>query len=1076
MSLRILILEDDTHIRLLIERYLTADPALAARTLELTMASDGKAGWEALDRGPYDLVISDLLMPRVDGFAFARSLRKHPHGATVPLIILSAIYKDQQTIAQLQKEVGAQFFAKPFVAADLLAAVKRAVGDGESSARTTPVETTSGKLNALSPPPLLLDLWEKRATGRLLLQRARVSKEISLLAGSPISVQSNLRTETLGHLLVARGLIDEKQHQMALKWAQAEKQRLGQALVHFGWLSEAELMTQLGAQMRAKVVHVLRWQEGDWRFTPGPPTAPPLQTPVEAPHLIFAGLQKTAQIDRIAQTLAPVRGQLTLTARGERLREWFGRVFGDGLLTALPRRPLLGELLAVSDPAPVLIQIDALLVCGMAELQIGADDRKPLLAKPDPLALERLPARTPPAATGAGTLHEELFGADSPEPAPQEFDDHSGTVITFARPVPGLRPAPANEAPAVTKLRNELLGEYLAIQGKDHYQVLRLSPQATAEEIATAYATLSRKFRAERFASVDLGPDQARIGEIQQIFRSAFETLSSREARAAYDAQIEGSGRSSEAALDADLLAQQAMSQIATGAYGAAPALLQRAVSAAPDQPDYHAMLGWAVYHAEGATAAAAASAWTHLQTALEIDPDHLDAHDYAGRIAAAVGDDARAIAHLTRVLDADAERTEALTAIEAACTRLGEDRQLEHQYRKLIHRLAEAPTRAQRIWLRLAEHYRTRLNDLASAKVAYEQAARLAPNDPRPRQALMRLLTADPSTWREAAVVMRDTWRLSPGDPSPGHALFRLHRDGQRWDAAYVVAAALAVRQAGDALSNEFLQRFKPRFLMRARPAFDDARSLRDRVRHPEDDETLSELFARIFAVWQPPGEEAAIDANDHLAPEALPPPFARLHRYCAEQLGMTALPVYRRAHFCLEMQIATGAPPRLWVGAQALALAEPSDLAFRLGRALSYLDPGRALAAALTPRQLRQVLSAALSLAVPSLVPDDADGEVQALRASLAAATPRLASELAPLCERLLKGAQTTLNLARYARALFRTGDRVGLVLCNDLATAVGIAVTDGTPGAEDDLIDFALSEEYLAARAALGLSIEV
>ncbi|MGZ3443578.1 MAG: response regulator, partial [Polyangia bacterium] len=125
MGLRILIVEDDKHIRKILEQLLTHEPSLAARSPEVVSAQDGQEGLAALDRGPYDLVISDLLMPRMDGFAFTRELRKHALGATVPLIVTSAIYKDPATIARLHAETGAQFFAKPFQIRELLAAVKR---------------------------------------------------------------------------------------------------------------------------------------------------------------------------------------------------------------------------------------------------------------------------------------------------------------------------------------------------------------------------------------------------------------------------------------------------------------------------------------------------------------------------------------------------------------------------------------------------------------------------------------------------------------------------------------------------------------------------------------------------------------------------------------------------------------------------------------------------------------------------------------------------------------------------------------------------------------------------------------
>jgi CheY-like chemotaxis protein/tetratricopeptide (TPR) repeat protein len=1113
LGLRILIVEDDKHIRKILEQLLTHEPSLAARSPEVVSANDGQEGLAALEKGPYDLVISDLLMPRMDGFAFTRELRKHRFGADVPLIVTSAIYKDQATISKLQAETGAQFFSKPFQIKEILNAVRRLLSDpavaASKSARPdvtptgapkgTGAQPTMGSLTVERPPRVLLEMWEKRTTGTLTFQRGRVKKEISLVHGTPVAASSNLRTETLGHFLVARGIIDESRHQQALKRAQESKERLGQALVELGFITDAELMKQLGAQMRSKITNVLRWKDGDYMLTHGALPATPLQTPVETPRMVFGGLSKTAHVDEIAQELASVRGRIALTLRAERHREAFVRVFGDKGLSALQRRPLVAELLVGADPTPMLVQLDALFICGMAEIEASSVEKSDAREKNDPIALQRLPVAAVVAEVlppHEQNLYDKLFGDDSGPVAVQlpdldvhsPFDDEDetsgvmelpATTAAKASAAAEARKKPLPDA-AVEALRKEVLHEYLGIQGNNYYQVLRLERDATPAAIAAAYGAFDQQFRLERFADTDLGPDYARLEEIHAMLRAAFETLSSREQRAAYDAELERKLRPSKAALDADLLAQKATDLLAAGDPSGASDLLERAVAAAPDQADYHALLAWAVFQYEGANAAAGAAARRHLQAAFEIDAEHTSAHEYAGRIAAASGDDARAIDHLTRVLDADPARAEALTTLESACLRRAEHKRLERQYRKLIHRLGDAhdPERALRLWWRLAELYRLRLDDQESAKIAYEIAAKLAPDDPRPREALARLYAEDPRSWRQAAQALRDSWRLQPEDAEPGRALFQLHLGGERWDAAYAVAAALTLRGAADETASELLRRLRPRFLARALQPVDGGASLVERVRHPDDDRDLSDLFARLFAVWQPPFDWDALGVTpaDCLEPAQLATPFARVLGYCAQQLDVAAPPVYRRSDFTDDTHVGAARPPVLLAGPQALALDDKTALAFRLGRALTYLLPGRAVAGALPSRQLKQTLLAALTLAHSSLRIDDADGEIKTIRVALNGAAPSLARDIAPLCERIVAGSQATLNLGRFARGLARTADRVGLLLCNDLSTAVRIVMAAGAPGAENELIDFALSDEYLAAREALGLSVSV
>src|SRR5207248_11540117 len=101
---------------------------------------------------------------------------------------------------------------------------------------------------------------------------------------------------------------------------------------------------------------------------------------------------------------------------------------------------------------------------------------------------------------------------------------------------------------------------------------------------------------------------------------------------------------------------------------------------------------------------------------------------------------------------------------------------------------------------------------------------------------------------------------------------------------------------------------------------------------------------------------------------------------------------PVYRRNDFGLEAHVGAARPPILLAGPQALALADKPALAFRLGRAVTFLLPGRAVAGALPARQLKATLLATLTLAVPALRVEDPDGEIPPIRAQLTQAAPAL------------------------------------------------------------------------------------
>lgn len=85
MSARILVIEDNpTNLDLML--YL-----LRALGYEVDSAVDGIAGLELAKKTSYDLVLTDMLMPRMDGYEFARRFKTDPALAPVPLIAVTAL-------------------------------------------------------------------------------------------------------------------------------------------------------------------------------------------------------------------------------------------------------------------------------------------------------------------------------------------------------------------------------------------------------------------------------------------------------------------------------------------------------------------------------------------------------------------------------------------------------------------------------------------------------------------------------------------------------------------------------------------------------------------------------------------------------------------------------------------------------------------------------------------------------------------------------------------------------------------------------------------------------------------------
>src|SRR2546421_573314 len=89
---RILIVDDDPWILRMVSTL------LQKRGFAISTASDGEEGLERAAEVHPDLIISDVMMPRLDGWAMVRKLRAHPQLAFIPVIFLTALGSEEDRI------------------------------------------------------------------------------------------------------------------------------------------------------------------------------------------------------------------------------------------------------------------------------------------------------------------------------------------------------------------------------------------------------------------------------------------------------------------------------------------------------------------------------------------------------------------------------------------------------------------------------------------------------------------------------------------------------------------------------------------------------------------------------------------------------------------------------------------------------------------------------------------------------------------------------------------------------------------------------------------------------------------
>jgi DNA-binding response OmpR family regulator len=142
--------DDDPQLLRLIARNLEFEG------YEVTTASDGQQALEEIERAIPDLVLLDVMMPRMDGFTVCQRVREF---SAVPIIIVTARGQDQEKVKGL--DLGADdYLTKPFSVEELLARVRAVLRRSQFATR----EQTSGNTTVTTIGEMMIDYAQHLVT------------------------------------------------------------------------------------------------------------------------------------------------------------------------------------------------------------------------------------------------------------------------------------------------------------------------------------------------------------------------------------------------------------------------------------------------------------------------------------------------------------------------------------------------------------------------------------------------------------------------------------------------------------------------------------------------------------------------------------------------------------------------------------------------------------------------------------------------------------------------------------------------------------------------------------------------
>lgn len=606
MGKRILVVDDDKNI----DQILHA--SLSAMGFEVYVARNGEEGLAQFKTATPDLVLLDVLLPKVNGWDVCKNIKNTPEGRKIPVVLMSAVYKTPKMQRDAREKFKAdQFLEKPFQLSRLLTMVTTLLGvpenaelmmtengakladGGPDEFPPAPVETgepasdaapeptpepdeedratgetppssdisprdpsvlLEGDFSTVSFPELLHDLYVMGKSGHLAVKNGPKEKTIDVMDGYPVVVSTNVEDEYFGNFLVRNGILTAEQRDESVTRMKESGRLQGTVLIEMGILTPQQVVNYLKLQIREKLFEIFSWTSGTYRFTADAAVAGDVQNvDMSVANIIQEGVRAHYTFDRLEKQLAGYWEHYLQLGSDRRYR------FQDIKLT--PGEAKIHEMVdgtktfdEIVSASPVsrertLQVLFTLIISGMVETIIDSrDDPQTRFTAAEDVAAVR---RKAGAIAESETDKKAL--AERPSGWAGETEDEmfgGGFEPAAPTPHPSAVPIAADEEMPSddAEVRQAVLGMYKRLADENLFHLLGVGANPTEQEVRIAYHRLAKDFHPDRFFGRASREVKMKVEEIFAAVNDAYDRLNTQDKINQYQKYLEGAELDDESA------------------------------------------------------------------------------------------------------------------------------------------------------------------------------------------------------------------------------------------------------------------------------------------------------------------------------------------------------------------------------------------------------------------------------------------------------------------------------------------------------------------------------------------------